>query len=136
MSDMHKYLEEMTALKTQDAKAYSAAYGRFGRAMAKNHFAFRAAIELAGPGAEISYLIEGARVSMYYKAWRTTNRPNQWELTDDPNAKTGGYPFVPRLRHSQIQGLIVNPGLGGIEHFSSLTTLEPQWSLSTGASEP
>lgn len=136
MSDMHKYLEEMTVLKTQDAKAYSAAYGRFGRAMAKNHFAYRTALELAGPGAEISYLIEGARVSMYYKAWKTTSRPNQWEMTDDPNAKEGGYPFVPRLRHSQIQGLIVNPGLGGIEHFNSLTTLEPQWSLSSTASEP
>jgi len=136
MSEMHKYLEEMAVLKTKDARGYAAAYGRFGRAMSKNHFAFRTALEIAGPGAEISYLIEGARVSMYYKAWRTTSRPNQWEVTDNPNAKEGGYPFVPRLRHSQIQGLIVNPGLGGIEHFNSLTTLEPQWSLSSTGTEP
>lgn len=128
MRDMRKELIAMIDLRGKDPKAYAAAYGRFGEAMTKNHIAYRTALEIAGPGIEISYLVEGAKISMYYKAWRTTREPNQWDLTDDPNAKEGAYPFEPRLRHSQIQGLIVNPGLGGIETFSNLTSnLEPSW---------
>ncbi|MBS1971821.1 MAG: hypothetical protein JSU04_16030 [Bdellovibrionales bacterium] len=136
MRDMRKELIAMIDLRAKDPKAYAAAYGRFGEAMTKNHMTYRAALEIAGPGIEISYLVEGAKISMYYKAWRTTRQPNQWDLTDDPNAKEGAYPFEPRLRHSQIQGLIVNPGLGGIETFSNLTTLEPEWSFSTDVATP
>lgn len=118
---MHRHLKEMISLHGKDPKAYAAAYGRFGRAMTRNHIAFRTALEIAGPGAEINYLLEGAKLSMYYKAWRTTHEANRWEVTDDPNRK-GAYPFEPRLRHSQARGFIVNPGLGGIETFTNTPT--------------
>ncbi|MGZ3798139.1 MAG: hypothetical protein ACXVB1_17335, partial [Pseudobdellovibrionaceae bacterium] len=113
---MYRALLEMEVEKNRDAKAFTRAYGEFGEAMAKNFATFRTVLELAGPGVEISYLLEGTRLSMYYKSWVTTETPNKWAVEDNPNElnKQTPFPFEPRLHRSKIRGIIVNPNQGGL----------------------
>ncbi|HEY8269383.1 MAG TPA: hypothetical protein VIG33_00725 [Pseudobdellovibrionaceae bacterium] len=117
---MYRALLEMYTEKNRDAKAFARAYGEFGEAMAKNFITFRTVLELAGPGVEINYLIEGARMSMYYKSWTTTEVPNQWSVANNPNDrgkssdKNSELPFEPRLHRSKTRGIIVNPNHGGL----------------------
>jgi len=131
LEKMQKALLEMAASRGRDSKAFARAYGEFGEQMAKNFVTFRTALELAGPGVEIDYLLEGERISMYYKAWLTTDTPNRWQLVVNPNShpRDPAFPFEPRLRRSKARGLAVNPQHGGIELFQRVPQIswDPFW---------
>jgi hypothetical protein len=118
---MYEALLEMGAEKNRDPKAFARAYGDLGQAIVKNFITFRTILEIAGPGVEINYLLEGSRISMYYKSWITTETPNKWLVVDNPNGrnKNSPFPFEPRMRRSKIRGLIVSPNHGGLEFLQS-----------------
>lgn len=124
---MHEALNEMTTEKNRDPKAFARAYGELGEAMTKNFITFRTVLELAGPGVEINYLLEGSRISMYYKSWVTTATPNRWRLIADPNGPPQGtpFPFEPRLRRSKARGIVVNPQHGTLRFFQLPYDHEP-----------
>jgi len=112
--DMYAALKKMSSVQNSDAKAFSAAYGEFGRAMGTNVFTFRTVLQLAGAGAKIDYLLEGTKISMYYKSWTTTSVANQWELTADPmkNSDSQNIPFEPKIHQSKNRGFMFAPGNG------------------------
>ncbi len=109
MSKMYSALKRMYKTMNSDPRAFSAAYGEFGEAMNENAFTFKAAMEMAGPGAIIEYTIEGTKISMYYRQWQT-DAAGRWIQVSIPS-KTG-LPFDPRLRRSKARGIVIgnNPG--------------------------
>ena len=108
-SKMYSALRTMSRTLNSDPKAFSAAYGSFGEGMAENMFTFRLAMDIAGPGVEIDYLIEGTRISMYYRSWQTDSNGN-WVPMSEPSKK--GLPFNPKTRHTRVRGIVIgnNPG--------------------------
>jgi hypothetical protein len=110
---MNEALKKMAETQNTDAKAFSAAYAQFGEAMGTNMFTFRTALQLAGAGAKIDYLLEGTKFSMYYKSWETTSTPNRWAVTS--NASASGkkqIPFDPKTLRSKTRGFLFAPGNG------------------------
>lgn len=100
---MYNALKKMGATVDKDPKAFTAAYGEFGEAMAENAFTFKLAMNLAGPGAVIDYLIEGTMTSMYFRRWITTQYGN-W-IPIKYQSHHGGQ-FDPQVRHSKARGVI------------------------------
>ncbi|MGZ3774110.1 MAG: hypothetical protein ACXVCY_09035 [Pseudobdellovibrionaceae bacterium] len=108
---MYFALREMNKYMSSDEKAFAAAYGEFGQGMAENLFTFKAAMGLAGPGVDVSYLIEGTYISMYFREWIIDSH-GRWI----PAVKTANYkglPFNPATRHSRVRGLVLgnNPSV-------------------------
>jgi hypothetical protein len=104
MKKMFKSLHKMRATVNVDPRAFSAAYGEFGEAMAENAFTFKAAVDIAGPGVVIDYLIEGTRISMLYRKWQTDSQ-GRWVPVFPANQN--GHPFEPIIRHSKARGVVV-----------------------------
>lgn len=125
LQTMHRALRTMALTQDRDPVAFTEAYAKFGEAFGKNHITFRSALELAGPGVELRYLLEGTRLSLYFKSWKTTETPNRWDSVYDPDVagSQAPLPFEPRLRHTRLRGLILKPGLGGLEIFKNRRAL-------------
>lgn len=125
LQTMHHALRTMALAQDRDPVAFTEAYAKFGEAFGKNHITFRSALELAGPGVELRYLLEGTRLSLYFKSWKTTETPNRWATVYNPDEKgpQAPLPFEPRLRHTRLRGLILKPGVGGLEIFKTRRAL-------------
>ncbi|MGZ3771039.1 MAG: hypothetical protein ACXWRZ_13920, partial [Bdellovibrio sp.] len=110
-SKMYYGLRKMYKYMNSDPKAFSAAYGEFGEGMSENLFTFKTAMRLAGAGVDVSYLIEGTYISMYFREW-TIDSNGRW-IPARETARYKGLPFNPATRHSRARGMIIgnNPSV-------------------------
>ncbi|WP_374074689.1 hypothetical protein [Bdellovibrio bacteriovorus] len=119
-SKMYFALKSMYRYMNSDPKAFAAAYGAFGEGMAENHFTFRTAMKLAGPGVGVDYLIEGTYISMYFREWSINSQGRWVPALERPKYK--GLPFNPATRHSRVRGMIIgNSDAGRVPHMTPVT---------------
>jgi hypothetical protein len=124
MSKMYSSLRTMYKNMTGDPRAFAAAYGAFGEGMATNPFTFQSAMSLAGPGVLIDFLVEGTKISMYYKQW-VTDSSGKWVPADKmPDSEL--YPkFEPRTRHSKIRGVVIGNNPGDMMPHDAIPLMQP-----------
>lgn len=119
-SKMYYALKKMYKYMNSDAKAFAAAYGEFGEGMSENAFTFKAALNMAGPGVGIDYLIEGTYISMYFREWNIDARGRWVPMIQSPRYK--GLPFRPETRHSRVRGMIIgNSDAGKVPHMTPVS---------------
>lgn len=96
---MYDSLREMGKQRNKNDAAFAVAYGEFGEGMAKNLFAFQYAKRIAGPDLMLSYLIQGTRLSLYMREWKTDVDGN-WIPVKYSGDKR---PVDPRFIHSEFR---------------------------------
>ncbi|WII73636.1 hypothetical protein QJS83_07085 [Bdellovibrio sp. 22V] len=120
-SKMYFALRSMYKYMNSNPKAFAAAYGKFGEGMAENHFTFKAAVKMAGPGTTMDYLVEGTHTNMYYREW-TVGDNGRWVPSPTTGQKYKGLPFKPQTRHSRVRGMIIgNSDAGKLPHMTPVT---------------
>lgn len=112
---MHQALREMGTAKGSNSEIFVKAYAKFGKAALTNPFTFNKALELAGTGVELTYTVEGEKLSAYEIGVATTGKSGEFKVIKSP-----GEPLKNRNRHGRIEnertrGVIIAPSRPIIE---------------------
>jgi hypothetical protein len=79
---------------------------------------------MAGPGVLIDFLVEGTRISMFYKQW-VTDADGKWVPAEKMPDSDMIPKFDPRTRHSKIRGIVIGNNPGDIMPHDTIPLMEP-----------
>ncbi len=110
---MQAALSKMQA-RSVSRSAYTKAYAEFGQAAMTNQVTLAMALAMAGPGAEISFTLEGTYFKAHRMMMRTTNVEGRLEMMDPRDADQEASALDPKHKKSRIHGLVTNKNLTGL----------------------